>query len=287
MSGKGTSFSEKAMLDCRGKKLDLSTPAVMGILNITPDSFYDGGKYKSEKDLLIQTENMLEEGAAVIDIGAVSTRPGAPDVPPETEHNRLTAVLNLLIRRFPEAIFSVDTYRSEIARWAVERGAGIINDISGGTFDSRMLETIAGLKVPYIIMHIQGVPGNMQQNPVYENVVHEVDAFFMEQAEKLRTLNFEKIILDPGFGFGKNLEHNFSLLKNLAVFKKSGYPVMAGISRKSMINKLLKTTPETALNGTTAANTIALLNGANILRVHDVKEAMQCIKVVQKLKEVE
>lgn len=287
MRGKGTSFSEKAILECGGKALDLSTPAVMGILNITPDSFYDGGKYKSEKDLLSQTEQMLEEGAAIIDIGAVSTRPGAPDVPTAMEHKRLTSVLNLLIRRFPETIFSVDTYRSEIARWAVDRGAGIINDISGGTFDERMLRVVAQLNVPYIIMHIQGVPGNMQKNPVYENVVREVDNFFLEQIKKLRKMNFENIILDPGFGFGKNLEHNFSLLKHLGEFKRSGYPVLAGISRKSMINKLLKTKPETALNGTTAANTIALLNGANILRVHDVKEAMQCIKVVQKMKEVE
>jgi dihydropteroate synthase len=275
------SQEKSLILTFKNRFVDLSKPVVMGILNVTPDSFYNGGKFCSEIEILTHTEKMLREGAAIIDIGAVSTRPGSEEISEDEEWKRLGPILISLINHFPEAIFSADTYRSRIAEMAVREGVQMINDISGGSFDVKMPSTIAKHKVPYIMMHIQGTPQNMQANPHYFNVVEEVKKFFEQQLERFKQLGVtENIILDPGFGFGKTLEHNYRLLKNLNVLRDLGFPVMAGLSRKSLINKVLKTTPEEALNGSTVLNVLALLNGVNILRVHDVKEAIQAIELV-------
>ena len=269
-------------LEINDKKLIFNKPVVMGILNVTPDSFYDGGRYNSEKDILLHVEKMINEGATIIDIGAASSRPGAEEISEKQELERLLKVLDLITIRFPDTIISVDTYRSFIARTVIEKGAHIINDISGGIFDTKMFEVIAECKVPYIIMHIRGTPKNMQHNPQYEDVVNDIKLFFQQQVAKLKQLGVtNNIIIDPGFGFGKTPQHNYELLFRLTSFKDLGYPVMAGVSRKSMISKILKTKPENALNGTTVLNTIALLNGADILRVHDVKEASEAIELVE------
>ncbi|MDD5571512.1 MAG: dihydropteroate synthase [Bacteroidales bacterium] len=268
-------------MNCRGKLLDLSTPVVMGILNVTPDSFYDGGKYNSEKDVLIQAEKMISEGAAIIDVGAVSTKPGAKDVTEEEEKKRLFPLLEKLIKEFPETNFSVDTYRSGVAEMAIDKGAAMINDISAGGFDERMFEVIAKYNVPYIIMHIKGTPQNMQKNPTYENVVKEIMFYFSEKISILKSMGINDIIIDPGFGFGKTVENNYEILKNLRGFETFGLPILVGVSRKSMINKVLSINPEDALNATTSLNTFALMNGANILRVHDVKEAVEAIKIIK------
>lgn len=276
---------EGLQLKVGDKNISLKEPLVMGILNITPDSFYDGGKYKSEKEVLKQVEKMLLEGASIIDIGAVSTRPGAPEISEIDEWQRLEPTLKVMTAHFPDALISIDTCRSSVAEKAVSKGAQMINDISGGTFDELMPGTISKLKVPFVMMHIQGTPQNMQLNPRYINVVDEVMAFFIRQVKIFRSFGMnENIVLDPGFGFGKTVEHNYELLRNLDSFKGLGYPVMAGLSRKSMINKVLEIKPQDALNGTTALNVIALLNGADILRVHDVKEAMEAIKLMKKYK---
>ncbi|MCD4746858.1 MAG: dihydropteroate synthase [Bacteroidales bacterium] len=255
----------------------------MGILNITPDSFYDGDKYNSEYLWLKQTEKMLKEGASIIDIGVVSTRPGAKKISEKEELQRLLPVLTSIVKNFSDLIISVDTYRSGIAEIAVQNSAFMINDISGGTFDKKMFDTIAKLQVPYIIMHIKGAPQNMQKNPTYDNVVKEIKNFFSQQIKKLNLKGINDIIIDPGFGFGKTLKHNYEILNNLNSFNAFGLPVLAGISRKSMINKVLNTKPSEALNGTTVLNTICLLKGAKILRVHDVKEAMEVIKIVSQI----
>ena len=271
-------------LKWKNKTLDLSKPVVMGVLNLTPDSFYDGGKIIGLNNAIQLAGKMIEEGAAIIDIGAVSTKPNAMDVSVEEEWARLKDVLKELRVNYPDAILSVDTYRASIARRAAGFGADMINDISGGQFDERMFETIAELGLPYVMMHIQGTPTTMQQNPVYNDVVEEVSEFFKIQLSKLASLGTtENIILDPGFGFGKTVEHNYELLQRFSEFKKLGYPLLAGLSRKSMINKVLEIQAEDALNGTTVLNTTALLNGANILRVHDVKEAVEAVKLVGKL----
>jgi len=268
-------------MNCNGKLLDLSSPVVMGILNITPDSFYDGGKHPTTEKAVLQAERMIREGAAIIDIGAVSTRPDAADVDEFEELSRLKAVLPVLRKEFPETIISVDTWRSSVAREAVACGADMINDISGGQFDQEMFKTIAGLKVAYIMMHTQGTPGTMQQNPHYDDVVNDIFDFFTENLKKLRHLGVtDNIIIDPGFGFGKTVKHNYELLSKISKFKSLGFPVLVGLSRKSMINKILESKPSEALNGTSVLNTIALLNGADILRVHDVKEAVEAIKLV-------
>ena len=271
------------MLDCNGKILNLETPQIMGILNISPDSFYDGGKYQFEDAIIRQADKMFEEGAAMLDIGAVSTRPGAIDIDEKEESDRILPALKKIRKKYPGSLISVDTYRPAIAETAISEGADIINDIYGGIFDEEILKVVAKHDIPYILMHMQGRPQNMQKNPKYENVVNEIRQFFLRQTEKLHELGHHKIILDPGFGFGKTVEHNYKILKNLGTFKESGYPVLAGLSRKSMINKVLKTTPETALNGTTVLNTIALLNGADILRVHDVREAVEAVRLVSML----
>ena len=271
-------------LNCRGKLLDVSNPVVMGILNVTPDSFYDGGKFNNESNIIKQVEKMLTEGAAIIDIGAVSTRPGAQDVSEEEEMQRLIPVVKFIHQQFPSAVLSIDTYRSRIAEMAIENGAAIINDISAGEFDKNMFATIARLQVPYVMMHIQGTPQTMQLNPVYENVTLDIIRFFVKRLEQLRNIGVKDIIIDPGFGFGKTVEHNYELLASLESFKFFECPIIVGVSRKAMINKVIHTKAENALNGTTVVNTIALLNGANILRVHDVKEAMEAIAIVNKLK---
>lgn len=284
---KSTSFSKNHVLQCKGKIIALNKPIVMGILNLTPDSFYDGGKYKSGQDAVSQAGKMLEEGASIIDIGAASTRPGAEEIDESREKERLESVIKSLLDSYPDIIISVDTYRSGAAEWAIKLGCHIINDISGGTFDEEIFHVAAKQNVPYIMMHIRGTPADMQKNPVYDDVVKDIYNFFEKQINKLKVLNHQQIVIDPGFGFGKTLEHNYTLLKNLKTFKKIGYPVMAGLSRKSMINKVLGTTPQTALNGTTVLNTLALLNGADILRVHDVKEAMQVVNLLDKYNETE
>jgi dihydropteroate synthase len=271
-------------INCKGTLIDLSSPKVMGILNITPDSFYDGGKYKNESDILSQTEKMLQEGASFIDVGAYSSRPGAKHIPENEELNRLLPVIDLLIKTFPEILISVDTFRSSIAKKTIERGAVIINDISGGNMDNNMFETISELQVPYILMHMLGTPQNMQTQPKYENVTKEIISFFAEQIHKLHQLKVNDIIIDVGFGFGKTTVHNFEILKKLSLFQSLDAPILAGISRKSMLYKTLNISSKEALNATTSANTIALLNGANLLRVHDVKEAMEAITIVNQLR---
>ncbi len=256
-----------------------SPPLVMGILNITSDSFYDGGKYLKEAEWLTQAQKMITEGADIIDVGAYSTRSGAKNVPEETEIERLTTTIQSIRKAFPEVLISADTFRAKVAEKAIEAGANIINDISGGTMDEKMFETVAKLNVPYVLMHIQGTPATMQVNPTYQNVTKEVMSFFEERIALLGKLGFKKVILDPGFGFGKTMEHNYELLQNLEQFQKFGLPVLAGISRKSIIYKLLNISQQESLNGTTILNTIAIQKGAKLLRVHDVKEAKEVVSL--------
>ncbi len=257
---------------------------VMGILNVTPDSFFDGGKYTEEKEWLGQVSLMVTAGADLIDIGAYSTRPGAEDVPVEVESERLIKVIRSVRNAYPDLLISADTFRSKVAKDAVAAGANIINDISGGTLDSEMFTVIADLNVPYILMHIQGSPQNMQDNPTYTNVVEEVYAYFENKLKQLNALGIKQVIIDPGFGFGKTLEHNYDLLKNMDRFGTFGLPILAGVSRKSMINKLLNISSKDSLNGTSILNTIALQKGATILRVHDVKEAKEAVAIVEFMK---
>lgn len=271
-------------INCRGTLLDLSTPVVMGILNVTPDSFFDGGRYIGQDALLAQAEKMLAEGAQILDIGGMSTRPGAVVIDSDEDLKRVLPAVQLLLKKFPQAIISVDTVHAAVAAAMLNEGAHIINDIAAGRLDEAMLATVARARAPYVLMHMQGLPNNMQQNPYYENVTTEVAGFFAERVEACRQAGITDVILDPGFGFGKTVAHNFTLLRNLHYFTGMNLPVLAGVSRKSMICKPLGVSPEHALNGTTAANTIALLNGARILRVHDVKEANQAIKIVESLK---
>lgn len=271
-------------INCKGTLIDLTSPKVMGILNITPDSFFDGGKYKDEKTILTQAEKMLNEGATFIDVGAYSSRPGAENVLEEKEIQRIVPVIELLIKHFPEIIISVDSFRSNVANKAINAGAALVNDISGGNMDEEMFDVVAKLQVPYIMMHMQGVPQNMQTNPVYKDIVTEVTSFFAAQLLKLRQLKVNDVIIDVGFGFGKTGVHNFELLNKLSLFKNLELPILTGVSRKSMLYNLLDITPQKALNATTVANTVALLNGTNILRVHDVKEAVEAVKIVAQLR---
>jgi dihydropteroate synthase len=267
-------------LNCRGQLLDLSRPVVMGILNLTPDSFFDGGKYLGEQAVLHQAEKMLREGAAILDLGGASSRPGAAEVQVQEELQRVIPAIKTILKNFPNAILSVDTWRAGVAREALDAGASIINDISAGKLDEDLLQTVADFGVPYVLMHMQGTPGTMQQQPHYEDVVTEVLDFFIQKTAELRGLGVKDIVLDPGFGFGKTVEHNFSLLKNLHVFQNVlDLPVFAGISRKSMICKPLGIKPAEALNGTTALHVVALQQGARILRVHDVREAVEVIQL--------
>jgi dihydropteroate synthase len=281
MSPKGTNFKSKYRLRANGKVLNLTKPVVMGILNLTPDSFYDGGTLSSQEEILLRAEKYINEGAAILDLGAVSTRPGAAIVNEDEELRRLLPVLKLLRNTFPEIFISVDTYRSQIALAASEEGADIINDISGGTFDLEMFKVVASTKLPYVLMHIHGTPQTMQQNPHYKNVSKEVFDFLKSQIKKAKSAGIKQIVTDVGFGFGKTVEHNITLLKELRRFENLGYPMLVGLSRKSMVNKILEIKSADALNGTTVLNTISLLNGANILRVHDIKEAMDAIKLTE------
>ncbi len=278
-SDKITPFSGNKTLKCGNIELNIDKPLVMGILNLTPDSFFDGGRYSIRDAWISQTEKMVQDGASIIDLGAVSTRPGAQNISEEEELARLMPALELLVVKYPKIVFSIDTYRAKVAELTAVAGAGIINDISGGKMDPRLIETIASTGLPYILMHMQGTPSNMQANPVYEDVTKEVCAFFDQKLTSLYQAGIQQVILDPGFGFGKTIDHNYKMLYELYSFKQSGYPVLVGISRKSMIYKLLEITPEEALPATSALHMMALLNGADILRVHDVKEAVQVIKL--------
>jgi dihydropteroate synthase len=283
MAGKNTVFQQKSTLKVRGKLLDLSKPKIMGILNLTPDSFYDGGRNNNLKDALKKTEQILTEGAEIVDIGAYSSRPGAEHISEETESDRLIPVLRAIVNEFPDAVLSIDTFRAEIANIAVNEGAGIINDISAGSMDNEMFQTIAKLDVPYIMMHMKGTPQTMASMNDYEDIVTEVCHYFTTRIQTLKKMGVNDLIVDPGFGFAKNLEQNYELLANLEHLKSTGHPVLVALSRKSMIYKLLETDSDNALNGTTAANTIALMKGANILRVHDVKEAIETLKIVNQI----
>lgn len=278
-----TKINEKKTIEysCNGKIIKFNKPLIMSIVNITPDSFYDGGKYDSESDVLKDVEEKINSGANIIDIGASSTRPNSDEITEKEEWQRLKGVLISVRANFPDILLSVDTYRASVAKKSAEHGIDIINDISGGNLDSLMFETVADLNIPYILMHIQGSPKTMQNNPKYLNVVDEVKKDFESKITQLINLGFNKIILDPGFGFGKSLENNYQLLKSLNIFSSFNYPILAGVSRKSMINRVIGTNPVTALNGTTVLNTIALQNGASILRVHDAFEAKQAIELVE------
>ena len=266
-------------LNCNGKLLMINNPLVMGIINITPDSFYSGSRFTNETDIIRQVEKMINEEVDIIDIGAQSTRPGAQQLSVDEELKRLIPVIELLHKNFAGLIISVDTFNSYVAKESVAAGACMINDIGGGNFDEDMLSTVAKLKVPYVCMHIKGTPQTMQKSPEYENVTKEVFDFFIERTDACKKAGINDVIIDPGFGFGKNKKHNFELLKNLSVFEMLERPVLTGISRKSTIYKTLGITVDEALNGTTVLHTIALMNGANILRVHDVKEAREAIKL--------
>ena len=273
-------------INVKGQLMDLSQPKVMGILNATPDSFYAQSRLQTEKEIILRLQEMENEGASIMDIGAYSSRPNAQHISIEEEMERLRNCLTLVNKECPNAIVSIDTFRADIAKMCVEEyGAAMINDISAGNMDKQMFATIAQLEVPYIIMHMQGTPQDMQSAPHYDNLLKEVFYYFSEKISKLRDLGVKDIILDPGFGFGKTLEHNYQLMNHLEEFSTFELPLLVGISRKSMIYKLLGTSPEEALNGTTALNTISLLKGANILRVHDVKAAVEAVKIVEKMKQ--
>ena len=282
MSDKNTFFHQKSTLNVRGTLLDLSSPKVMGIVNITPDSFYDGGETYTVGKAVTQAGRMLEEGAAIIDLGAYSSRPNAEHISTESEIERLIPALRAIVKEYPQAIISIDTFRSAVARAAIYEGAHIVNDISGGEMDQEMFRTMAELKVPYILMHMKGTPQTMVQEAKYINLFEEVFQYFLDKAGLLREAGVIDIILDPGFGFAKTADQSFELLNKLDQFKLLELPLLAGMSRKSMICRTLDVSPDHALNGTTAANTIALLKGANILRVHDVKAAAEAIKIVER-----
>lgn len=268
-----------------GKLLDLSVPKVMGIINVTPDSFYEGSRVHGEREIVETAVSMISDGAAILDVGGYSTRPFAPEVSPEEEGKRVLEAIRIIIREIPDAVVSIDTFRSELALRAVsEYGALIINDISGGEADREMFGVVKRLNVPYIMMHMQGTPGTMQDNPVYDDVVADILKFFGKRIVDLHAAGVKDIILDPGFGFGKTIKHNFEILQRFGDFSVAGLPLLAGISRKSMIWKTLEITPEEALNGTSVLNAVALMGGADILRVHDVREAVQTIKLIGKLK---
>lgn len=270
-------------INCKGKLIDLSSPKVMGILNITPDSFFDGGAHKDKKSILVHVENMLKEGATFIDIGAYSSKPNADHVSETEELNRILPIVSLVLKEFPEILISIDTFRSNVAKLCIEAGACMINDISAGKLDDNMLQTIADLHVPYIMMHMRGAPQNMQQQTSYKNLVKDILFYFSERMAAAKALGIIDIIVDPGFGFAKTLEQNYELLNKLELFNITEKPLLVGISRKSMIYKKLETTAKEALNGTSVLNTIALQKNASILRVHDVKEAVECIKLVKSL----
>lgn len=266
-------------INCKGKLVDLTEPKIMGILNTTPDSFFAGSRNQNIDSALKRIEKLLEEGADFIDIGGMSTRPGSAEVSETEELERVVPVVEAAVHKFPEILISVDTYRAKVARETIETGAAILNDISAGSMDENLFQTVAALQVPYILMHMQGTPQNMQQNPVYDDVTLEVNQFLSEKIRVLKELGVNDIILDPGFGFGKTVQHNYELFKNMDLLGFWEFPLLVGISRKSMITRLLDIPPDEALNGTTVLNTLALQKGAKILRVHDVKEAQQTLMI--------
>ncbi len=273
-------------INVNGRLMDLSCPQVMGILNVTPDSFYAGSRKQTEEEIATRAQQILAEGGSIIDIGAYSSRPNAEHISAEEEMKRLRNGLEIIGREHPDAVLSVDTFRADVARMCVEEyGVAIVNDIAAGNMDSEMFSTIARLGVPYIMMHMQGTPQNMQQHPHYEDVLREVLYYFSEKVQRLRDMGVKDIILDPGFGFGKTIEHNYELLNQMEEFAIFELPLLVGVSRKSMIYKLLGITPEEALNGTTVLHTIALMKGANILRVHDVKEAVEAVRLTTAMRE--
>jgi dihydropteroate synthase len=287
MNVKDTFFSEKVSLNCRGKIIDLSVPKIFGILNVTPDSFFDGGRYSSEQSILEQVQKMLEEGADFIDVGAYSSRPGAENISIYEELKRLETALGLIRVNFPNALISVDTFRSEVVQQVVKNfEVDIINDISAGTLDEKMFDTVANVAVPYVMMHMKGTPADMHINPVYENVTKEIAFYLAQRLQLARSAGIKDIIIDPGIGFGKNIQHNFRLLNDLELFKFFQLPLMIGVSRKSLIYKTLHITTDEALNGTVVLNTVALMKGADLLRVHDVKEARQAILLLEEFKKV-
>ena len=272
-------------INVNGSLLDLSQPRVMGILNVTPDSFYAGSRTQTEAEIVRRVKQIVSEGAAIIDIGAYSSRPNADNVSAREEMERLRMGLKILFEIQPDAVVSVDTFRADVARMCVEEyGVAIINDIAAGEMDANMFHTVAALNVPYIMMHMQGTPQSMQQHPHYDNLLKEVFLYFARKVQQLRDLGVKDIILDPGFGFGKTMEHNYELLSHLEEFRIFELPLLVGVSRKSMIYRLLDITPQEALNGTTVLDTICLLKGADILRVHDVKEAVETVRIVQAMR---
>lgn len=270
-------------INCKGKLIDLSTPKVMGILNITPNSFFDGGKYNDEKGILAQTEKMVSEGADFIDIGAYSSKPNAAFVSESEELSRILPVVDLILSQFPETILSIDTFRSNVAKACVANGAAIINDISAGKLDDQMMETVAQLQVPYIMMHMRGDPKTMQTLTDYQDIVKEMLFYFSERVHRARSFGINDLIVDPGFGFSKTLEQNYEVLQKLELFQMLELPLLTGISRKSMVYKPLHSSAHEALNGTTVLHTVALMKGTKILRVHDVKEAVECVQLIKKL----
>lgn len=270
-------------INCKGNLIYLGQPKVMGILNVTPDSFFDGGRFKDEKTIITQVEKMLLEGATFIDVGAYSSRPGAEAVSEDLELARILPIVTLLLQEFPDILLSIDTFRSRVAAECIFLGAALINDISAGKLDKKMLSTIAEHKVPYIMMHMKGNPQTMQSQTSYEHLISEMNYYFSERLQAVRAMGIHDIIIDPGFGFSKTTAQNFEVLKNLDLFQTLGLPILVGLSRKSMIYKTLGTDAKNALNGTTALHTHALSKGANILRVHDVKEVMECIKLTESL----
>ncbi|MFT6166263.1 MAG: dihydropteroate synthase [Vicingaceae bacterium] len=273
-------FQNNYSINCKGVLMDFSTPKIMGIVNLTPDSFFTKSRFQAENEILQQVEKMLSEGADIIDLGAFSSRPNSDFISLKEEQERLLSPLKKIIQEFPSAILSIDTYRSEIAKQSVQEGAAIINDISGGDLDDKMFETIAALKVPYVMMHMKGTPKTMQQSPEYDDVFQEIYKSFSSKLARLNDAGVNDVILDVGFGFGKTLAHNYTLLKKLNYFHSLKRPLLVGVSRKGMIQKVIGAVAEDALNGTTAAHVLALQNGANILRVHDVKEAKEAIQIV-------
>jgi dihydropteroate synthase len=283
MKPKDTFFSRNFSLNCNGQLIDLSSPKIMGILNITPDSFYDGGRYTTKEAILNRVGTLLDEGADIVDIGAYSSRPGAQDISVEEELKRLHFALGIIREKYPEAILSVDTFRADVAKSVVtDYKVAIINDITAGEADPEMFDMVAELQVVYILMHMKGIPQNMHLNPSYDNMVKEIFGFFSKKINFLKSLGVNDIIIDPGFGFGKTIIHNYQLLNQLDTFKIFELPLMIGLSRKSMIYKVLDTTPEKALNGTTALNILALVNGTNILRVHDVAPAVETLRLFER-----
>lgn len=270
-------------INCKGQLLDLTQPKVMGILNTTPDSFFDGGSYIAKEEILRRATDLLSQGADIIDIGGYSTRPGAAEITEAEESERVVPAIQWILEEFPDVIISVDTFRAEVAKASIEAGASIVNDISAGLLDEQMLPTVAELGVPYIMMHMKGNPGNMQEFCQYEDLVKEVIYYFSERVAKARELGISDIIIDPGFGFSKTVDQNYFLLHRMEALQMLELPILAGLSRKSMIYKVLENKAQDALNGTSVLNTIGLSKGANILRVHDVKEAAECIKLTQQL----